>query len=130
MVLRNTDGVKARLRARTKRQKDAVLKASADNMRDDRNLARDLCPKDTTYMVRHLRAEPTREGFNYFIGFLRGDFVGQENTLVDPHRLITEFYPEFVIRGTRFQAGNDFLAEVRRVNQATRRARYKAALRA
>lgn len=130
VLLRNVEGLKAKIRARTQRQRARLKAAATANMEDERELARVLCPKDTEWMVEHIRAEPTREGFNYFVGFFAADFVGQMNTNVTPPRLITVFYPDFVVRGTRFQAGNDFLREVRRIMRPVIRERNRNALRA
>lgn len=111
VLVRNTEGLKAKLRARTVKQKQRILTASGKEAEATFDLAQALCPRDTEWMATHMHLEYTRGGYNWWIGFLRGDFVGQTNNLANPPFIITAFYPKFVIEGTesRFRPGNDFL---------------------
>jgi hypothetical protein len=128
MVVRNTEGLKAKIRARTKQQKARIKQATATGLERVFNLAQEKCPRDTEYMALHMAQGLTRDGFNFFVGFFREDFVGQLNRQVEPPRLITEFYPDFVIRGTRFRAGNDFLMAALREDRPNLLRLYRVAL--
>jgi len=130
MTVRNLDGLKARVLARTRRQKQAVRAFTETDLGETFDLAQALCNRDTGYAASKMFAQLTRGGYNWVIGFLRTDFVGQVNTLASPPRLITEFYIKFVLEGTRFMAGNDFLATSFRLRMAQRRIGYRDALRA
>jgi hypothetical protein len=125
--VRNVDGAKARVRATTQRKKQNLLRQSVKEAEATFDLAQALCPRDTEYMANHMRLDFTREGFNWVIGFRREDFVGQTNPVTG--LTITDFYPLFVVEGTRFQAGNDFLRAAMKLRAAQIRAAYREALR-
>lgn len=71
------------------------------------NLTVGLCPVDNSdagkpsefHMVDQLRGELTNDGFGYEVGFDRKDFEAAGE----------DFYPQYVIFGTRFMPANDFL---------------------
>ena len=130
MVVRNLDGLKARIRARTQRQKQAIRAFTETDLGETFDLAQALCNRDTGYAASKMIAQLTRGGYHWVIGFLRTDFVGQVNTLASPPRLITEFYIKFVLEGTSRMAGNDFLTTAFRLRIAQRRLGYQEALRA
>lgn len=128
MTVRNLDGLRAKVRAQTQRQKEHVRTATALDMEATFDLAQALCNRDTGFAASKMFAELTRDGFNWVIGFRASDFIGQTNTLASPARLVTEFYIRFVIEGTRFMAGNDFLATAFRLRVDQRRLLYQRAL--
>jgi hypothetical protein len=127
---RNLDGLKARRRARTPRQKAAILTAQVANAEDDFNVAQALCNFRTGYMASKMRLAFTRGGYNYFLGFDAADFVGKVNTLADPPIAIKFFYPLVVVEGSVNYAGNDFFAAADYLNRARKVARIRAAVRA
>lgn len=127
MVVRNTDGLKAKLKAKGQAAKERLLEASREMADEVLKTAEARCPQDTGYMAQHLVVAFTRGGFNWTVGFRRGDFVGRTNPVTG--KTITAFYPVFVIRGTRFMAGNDFLSAALRSKRRQIRAAYAKALR-
>lgn len=128
MVVRNTAGLRAKIRARTAKQKAAVRAVTAQDAQATFDLAQALCNRDTGYAASKMFVRLTRDGFNWVLGFHAEDFVGQTNTLASPPRLITEFYIRWVIEGTRHRAGNDFLATAFRLRMNVRRLGYRQAL--
>lgn len=124
--VRNLDGLKAKVRARTQRAEQRLLVQAQKEAEATFDLAQALCPRDTEYMANHMRLDYTRGGFNWKLGFHRSDFVGQTNPVTG--RTITEFYPLFVVEGTRFQAGNDFLRAAAKLRAAQIRTNYRRAL--
>ena len=126
MLARNTSGVRAKLEARTVRQKRRLLGAVQDMGQEERTLVTSLANVDTGYMASQTRLEFTRGGFNYATGYRAEDFVGKTNPSTG--KPITAFYPVYVIRGTRFYAGNDFLSAARRIMRPRVLKAYSAAL--
>lgn len=127
--VRNTAGLKAKIRARTVAQKRRILETSIREGEATFDLAQALANRDTSYMADHMRLDFTRGGFNWTVGFRREDFVGQTNSNASPPRLITEFYPIFVLEGSRFQAGNDFLRAALELRRSKILGAYRQALR-
>jgi hypothetical protein len=128
LLSRMTQGLPAKLAARTAKQK-ARVKVATDRLgHEEHSLVVGLANRDTGYMAGQTRLEFTREGYNYAVGYRSEDFVGQSNTQVTPPRLITEFYPVYVVQGTRHYAGNDFLSASRRLMRPRIRAAYARAL--
>ncbi len=126
MFARVTEGLVAKLAARTRRQKQAVLAVSQREAEATHSLAQSLANRDTGYMASQLRLEFTRGGFNWVIGFRAEDFIGQTNPVTG--LLILRFYPVDVIHGTRFYAGNDFLTAAHRLRRLARLQAYRRAL--
>ncbi len=126
MFVRNTDGLKAKLRARTARQKQRVLEASQDLGDEEHAEVVRLANRDTGYMASQTKLRFTRGGYNYLVGYFAEDFIGQTNPVTG--QTILRFYPVDVIYGTRFYAGNDFLTAAHRLMAARTRSRYVAAL--
>lgn len=126
VLVRNTAGIKAAIRSRTARQRQRVLEATQQGAEQVTEQARALCPVDTGFMVDRLRTEIGGDGDRFAVGFRAEDFVGQVNPATGKE--ITAFYPVFVVFGTRFMAGNDFLTAALRAEQATIRQGYTRAL--
>lgn len=126
MLVRNTDGLKAKLKARHREQKQAVLAVAEREGNETYAIAHSLANRDTGYMADHLRLTFTRGGFNWNVGFRAEDFVGQVNPVTGQE--ITAFYPVFVILGTRFYAGNDFLTAAMRSRREMIRQSYARAI--
>lgn len=126
MLVRNLDGLKARRRSKTARQKAALRQAVEEQGAATLAVAEDLCPIDTGFMIERLRLTFTRNGLNWNIGFRAEDFLGVVNPVTD--RVVTAFYPVFVLGGTRHMAGNDFLTAALRLRSARIRAAYRKAL--
>lgn len=124
--VRNVEGLKRKLRARTQRQETKLLEATAVDAERVYALAQSYCPEDTGYMKDHLRLTFTRGGFNYRLGWRREDFVGQTNPLTG--RVITDFYPLFVVYGTRYMAGRDPITPALEQERRNRMQRYRRAL--
>jgi len=125
---RNLDGLKAKARARTARQRQAVLEAQVLNAEDDHNVSAALCNFLTGYMLSKLRLKFTRGGYNYFLGFDASDFIGKTNPVTGEK--ITFFYPVVVVEGSVNYAGNDFFAAAHFINRVTKTARLRAAVHA
>lgn len=125
MIARTTDGLEARLRARTAERR-RVLDVSRQEAEAEFTLAEALANRLTGYMVSQLRLRFTRGGFNWLIGFFAEDFVGKINPFTG--ETITAFYPVYVVKGTRFQTGNDFLTTAHRLRRLERLRAYKRAL--
>ena len=128
LTLRNLDGLKAKIRARTRRQREEIRHATLELGLEEYELVRALANKDTGYMAEHIVLEFTRDGFNYVILLRARDFVGKVNPATG--RTIDQFYPVFVVKGTKERAGNDFFRQARRIMKPRIRARYARALRA
>lgn len=129
LFTRNTEGFKASLRARTQRQKDRLLAVSLKEAQEVFDLAQALANRDTNYMANHMVVEFSRGGFNWVVGFRREDFVGQVNPLLPgKDKVIRVFYPVFVVKGTRFYAGNDFLTQALRLRKQAIKDGYRKAL--
>lgn len=77
-------------------------------------------PKDTTFMVSHLRLAFVRDGLAYELGFREEDFTAAG----------LAFYPVYVIFGTRYMPARDFLFPANRDAQREFRGELLAALRA
>ncbi len=127
MLVRNTDGLKAKIRARTREQKQRVREVAEREGDETYAIAFSLANRDTGYMADQLRLEFTRGGFNWAVGFRSEDFIGQVNPVTQQE--ITAFYPVFVILGTRFYAGNDFLTAALRGRRELIRQSYARAIR-
>jgi hypothetical protein len=123
---RNLEGLKARRRAKTARQKAALLVAVVENAEEEFNVAQALCNRLTGYMASMMILRFTRDGHNYFLGFDRSDFVGKTNPVTG--EVIKFFYPVVVIEGSVNYAGNDFFAATRIICRARSRARIIRAL--
>jgi hypothetical protein len=126
MQVREVEGLRAKAQARTKRQKQRVLEATELNKRQEFDLVVDLANKDTQYMASHTQSESTYQGFGYRTGYHARDFIGHTNPVTG--KVITSFYPVYVIHGTRFYAGNDFLGAARRTMRPIVRKRLANAL--
>lgn len=127
MVVRGLEGLKQKVRARTVEQKARIRAATAQLMQEEFELDQGLVPRDTNYLANHMVGRLTRGGYNYFVGFLRGEFVGEINPVTG--KVVTEFYAVHVIRGTRHMAGRDFLTEGRTLMRQRIRDVYRRALR-
>ena len=128
LLSRMTSGLEAKLKARTAKQKAAVKATTQVLGHEEHSVVVGLANRDTGYMANQTRLEVTREGYNYAVGYRAEDFVGRTNTEVNPPRVITQFYPVFVVQGTRHYAGNDFLSAARRVMRPRIRTAYARAL--
>ena len=126
MVIRNPEGLRAKVQARTARQKVRVRQATATLKQEETELVESFTPKRTRYMVNHLVSRFTQDGYNYFVGWLRGEFVGEENPVTK--QVVSRFYAVDVIHGTRFRAGNDVLAKARAIMRPRIRELYRRAL--
>jgi hypothetical protein len=126
--VRNLAGVEAGIRARNPAQRAAIRAVTARGLERALHSAQDLCPRDSGYMALHMRAELTHEGFGFRLGWHRDDFVGQINTLVEPNRLITDFYPVFVVFGTRHMQGRDPISPALRAERPNLLRGYARAL--
>lgn len=126
VLVRQTAGLTARMQAKTRAQRAAVLEAAERDRERTFARAQSECPRDTHYMALHMVDEPTRGGFHWAIGFRRRDFVGHTNPA--DGRVITAFYPVFVIHGTRRQAGNNFLRRAYQDEAANRARGFRRAL--
>ncbi len=126
MLVRSTTGLEASMRARTARQRQRVKAATARSLDRVFTRAQESTPRDTHYMALHMRAELIREGYDFAVGFRSSDFVGQTNPATG--QVITAFYPVFVIKGTRFMAGRDFLSAALRAERMNIRRGYARAL--
>jgi hypothetical protein len=103
--VRNIPGVEAGIRATSRRQRAACRAVTVRGLERVLATAQDLCPRDTSYMALHMRAELTREGLGFVVGWHAADFVGKTNTATG--RVITSPYFLFVVFGTRHMAGRD-----------------------
>jgi hypothetical protein len=127
MLVRNTDGLKAKLRTRTERKKARIRQTTAEEGQAVLEIADELCNVDTGYMRSQLKLKITRDGYNFAVGFWAEDFVGKVNPATG--KVIQVFYPPFPILGTRFMAGFDFLSAALRIRKSALREGYRAALR-
>ncbi len=126
VIARVTDGLDAKLRARTQDQKQRVLRVMQQSGERVLNTAASLTPFDTGFMLDKLRLERTREGYNYAIGWRAGDFIGQRNPATG--RTIDAFYPVYVVYGTRRMAGRDPLTPALRTEEPQLKRALAAAL--
>lgn len=126
MQVRNSEGVLAKLRARSKRQFEAVKAATADGLDLVFNSVLADVNRLTGYMASQTTPKLTNDGFGFSVGWYAEDFIGQTNPVTG--QTITSFYPEFVIRGTRFMAGNDVLTAALREHRERIRRGYRRAL--
>lgn len=126
LLVRGLDGVEARYRATTARQKQRVLQVMLDSGERVFDHVVADCPVDEGLMVGATRLIPTREGYHYAVGWLRKDIVGKRRP--KSKTLVKSFYPVFVIRGTRRRAGNDILTAAELRERPIRRRLLKAAL--
>jgi hypothetical protein len=126
VIGRVTAGLDAKLKARTNRQKQNVLSEMERSGNRVLETAASLTPFDTGFMLEKLRLERTRGGYNYAVGWRSSDFVGQQNPQTG--RAITDFYPVYVVYGTRFMAGRDPLTPALRREEPTLRRGLKRAL--
>jgi hypothetical protein len=126
MQVREVEGLRAKQQARTKAQKARVLQATALNKQDEFELVVDLANKDTQYMASQTQSESTYDGYGYRTGYHARDFIGKTNPVTG--KVITSFYPVYVIKGTRYYAGNDFLGAARRTMRPVVRKRLANAL--
>ncbi len=127
MLVRNTAGYAAKLRARTRAQKQRLLAANqqAGELVLERSIA--LSPVDTAFMQDHIGLEFTREGYNFAVGCKAGDFLGATNPV--DGREITTFYPPLVHNGTRLMAGRPWLKTALQQTKPEIRRLYKNAMR-
>jgi hypothetical protein len=104
---RVVDGLEAKLRARTQRQKAQILAEVAES--GDRVFARvqDTVPRLTHYMAEHTLLIPTYNGYGYRVGWHARDFIGKRNPVTK--QIITRFYPVDVHYGTKHMAGRDVI---------------------
>lgn len=117
--VRNVEGTKAFLRQygeRAKARAKVVVENSAER---SYQTSYALAPKLTGFMANHLLKEFTPSGFGYRLGFRESDFTAAGK----------ELYPRFVIWGTRFMAGRDFLFAPFEAEKPRFRAELKEALR-
>lgn len=128
LIVRENQGLNAKMQARTKAQKQRVLAATKLNKDEEFALVIDRANKDTGYMATQTQSEFTYGGYGYRTGYHARDFIGKMNNFVDPPRLITRFYPKDVHDGTRFYAGNPFLESARRTMRPIVRQRLAKAL--
>jgi hypothetical protein len=126
LLVRNVEGLKAKARARTRRQVAAVKAAQEVNFIEEFDLAQGLANRLTNFMADNMVHRLTRGGFNYFLGFIRREFVGKVNPVTQ--QVVTEPYYEFVHNGTRFYIGNPFLDETRRIMKPRAARRLRRAL--
>lgn len=126
IYVRNVAGVEAAIKARTGRQRAAIRGVTERGMLRVLNRAQALCPRDTHYMALHMRAELTQRGYNFFVGWHAEDFIGKTNPVNG--RVITSFYPKFVVFGTRRMAGRDPLSPALRAERPNLLRGYARAL--
>jgi hypothetical protein len=126
MQVREVEGLRAKAQARTKRQKARVLATTERNKKDEFNLVVDKAPKDTQWMASQTQSESTYQGYGYRTGYHARNFVGQTNPVTG--KVIKDFYPYWVIKGTSRKAGNDFLGAARREMRPIARKRLANAL--
>lgn len=105
VVARQSPTLFAKLKARTARQKAAAKEATIHSAERAFARVQDLVARDTNYMADHTRVEIRDEGLAYLIGWRRGDFVGHLNPVTE--RVITTFYPYWVVYGALGKAGRD-----------------------
>lgn len=116
---RNNRAVIANLKRYSEQARErarVVVQESADRTY---NTSKSLAPVDTGFMADHLRKEITPGGYGYQVGFRQGDFTGAGK----------EFYPVFVLFGTRFMPGRDFLFAPNEGEKARFRQNLRQALR-
>jgi hypothetical protein len=126
LLSRMTQGLPAKLAARTARQKERVKATTPVLLQEEFSIAQSLINRDTEFSANNMIAEVTREGYNYALGFRRDQFVGKTNPVTG--KVVTEFYIRYVHDGTRYYAGNPFLATARRLMRPRIRAAYARAL--
>lgn len=130
LVTRNTQGIKAKLKAHNRTQRDRIRTATFENGKDEQKLVAELAPKDTSWMADHTDLQFTRRNYNYVVGYFAKDFVGQLNDHFSPPFVITSFYPVYVVFGTSRMAGRNFLAAAHRLLRRRITQRYYRALNA
>lgn len=126
VILRNVEGLKARLEARTAEQRRQI---KAEMVRSSVRVfagVQALTPVDTGFMRRQLRRTLTREGYNYAIGWYSSDFLGVLNPV--SQRVITFFYVVPIIYGSKRMAGRDPLTPALREEREILRGNIAAIL--
>lgn len=103
------DGVIANLRQYTAEARTRVRAVVDAHRLIVHGLARDLCAFDTGWMAAHTSSELTEQGYGFRVGYRPSDFIGQLNTFAIPPRTIADFYPKYVITGTRRTPAQDNL---------------------
>ncbi len=126
VTVRNVEGLTAFLKARDARQRARVRAVTERGLDRVFHMAQSLCPRDTHYMALHMLGETTRNGTNFFVGWKKDRFVGEVNEATG--EVVTEFYPPFVVFGTRFMAGRDPLTPALQAERANLRRGYARAL--
>lgn len=96
----NTSGLIANLRAFDRRYQRDIRELNRDTAADALAIAKQLCPKDTTYMSTQLRVDFSDAGLRWSLGWREEDFVGQINPF--DGKAIAGFYPLWVELGTAF----------------------------
>ncbi len=90
MSTRNTQGVVANLRQYGQAARVRVQAVVVESLERTFTVAQSLCPRDTGFMADAMRAELTRKGFGYQVGFEERDFTAAGKP----------FYPIFTEFGT------------------------------
>jgi hypothetical protein len=110
-MVSETAGLRAKLNARTARQRRNVVEAMDELKQEEFSVAQSEAPRRTNFMANHMIEETTYRGYGYRIGFLRKFFVGLTNPVTD--KVVTRFYALDVVYGTERMAGNNFLRRSR-----------------
>lgn len=116
--IRNAGGVAANFHARNALVQRNVRAAQRENAEREYRAAAEETPVDTGRMLRLLTIEVSPSGLVYAVGWLAVDFEAEGVT----------FYVPFVLYGTRFLVGNDFLTAVRDRSRAQNRETVKRAI--
>lgn len=112
LATRNVSAVISNMRRYGERAKERCKVVNAESMERVYATSQENCPVASGYMKEHERKELTPKGFGYSVGFDASDFPGN-------------FYPPYVIFGTRFMPGRDILFSA----AANERPRYRRELR-
>lgn len=104
--VRNTDGVSRKLEFKGKAARAELRKCVQRAGERVYQMAANLTPIDTGYMVDHLRLSFHREGFSYHLGWYAEDFVGTERIHgFSQTPRPRPFYVPYVVFGTSRHSG-------------------------
>jgi hypothetical protein len=116
LSVRNASAVQANLRQYGDDVRQAAVAVMEESAERAYQTAYGLAPKRTGFMANQLRKEFTPQRFGYRVGFREADFG-------------SNFYPPYVIFGTRYQTAQDFLFAPFESEKARVKQELKAVLR-
>lgn len=98
---------KTKMRDLTQRMQRAVKSVVKDSAELVKGQVQAATPVDTGFMQANVRIKYTDKELSYLVGWFRDDFIGETNP---DGKVITTFYPYYVVHGARGIPGNDPLS--------------------